>query len=287
MSEPTKRAMVYLRLTEDEFETVVAGLEHYANDLTVLGNNAYMCAALAERFRTNQKAWTMYEDVDAQLQMPFVVAGADFAKGSDKTVYTLHENNDKFVTPYIDERDKPLALLIKEYDILSEKIAGNDGRLSAGSSSQLDYEMDMQEDIAAEIMRRLNLKRAVRAIVQKDALEARMSAKHNWLVRALLRIGIVSKNQEGYITWPFHVYDATYNEVVLSRQSWFEVIKSHSNVGARWLVNRWLPFRWGIRFGPVVFGDIGNSQNGIDRLRVSWFKYKPAPTVKEIMEDSE
>lgn len=288
MNEPKTQAnahdVVYLRLTRTELDLVITGLERYANDITNVllfdteESSAVLVTALRDRVLALTECFKQKKTVetDTQLAMPFVVAGADFSKGEDQTIHTVYQQmkaGPVAITEYIDMRDKPLSLLFKEYDDLSERIINNDGRLSSGSSAQLDYEMDLQEDIAEEFHRRFGLNKAVRAIIQKERVQERMSVQHNWLIRALLRIGIVSKNQEGLIMWPFHVYDEMYSDVVLSRQSWFEVIKTYN--GARWLLNRWLPFRWGFRFGSVVFGDIGNSHNGIDKLRLSWFKRKP------------
>ena len=281
MTAPKTQAVVYLRLTPAEMHKVIEGLRLYASHTTDSIKYDAVCE-LTERLLKNQETCTRHEPVeeDAQLSMSFVVAGTDFAKSIDRIYQSVHQQMKASpVTEDIDVRDKPLSLLFKEYDDLHERIINNDGRLSSGSSAQLDYDMDLQEDIVEEFHQRFGLDKAVRAIIQKERVQARMSKQHNWLIRALLRIGIVSKNQEGFIVWPFHVYDGIYSAVVLSRQPWFEVIKTHS--GARWLSNRWLPFRWGFRFGSVVFGDVGNSHNAIDKLRLSWFKRKPNQTPEQ------
>ncbi len=56
-------------------------------------------------------------------------------------------------------QDMTLGELITEYDRTQEVIDKNDGRLSSSSSAQLDYDMDMQEDVAKEIVNRLGLRR--------------------------------------------------------------------------------------------------------------------------------
>ncbi len=53
--------------------------------------------------------------------------------------------------------DLTLLDLIDRYDTMQAKINGNDGRLSTGSSAQLDYDMERQEEVAKEIANRLGL----------------------------------------------------------------------------------------------------------------------------------
>ena len=53
--------------------------------------------------------------------------------------------------------DCTLGELITRFDETQAQINANDGRFSTGSSAQLDYDMEQQEDVAREIAHRLGL----------------------------------------------------------------------------------------------------------------------------------
>jgi len=170
-------------------------------------------------------------------------------------------------------RDLSLSQLIGEYDRLQESINENDGRLTSGSSAQLDMEMEAQETVAFELIERLGVNRWVIPLIQEEMRKYRVGQKRGMLVSALIHVGFVSIDHNGDIHWPFRVAPAHMWRYLFWHEPWFGAFRNLPGV-VKWLNGRFLPRRWGCRFIGLEFGDRGSSEAKQDMRRDGLFQWK-------------
>lgn len=160
------------------------------------------------------------------------------------------------------------------YDQTQEKIDSNDGRLTTGSSAELDLAMEDQSDIAEELRKRLGFDNAVKRIVQEKIRQYHRKRWPGLIVAILLRIGLVSMDYDGDIRWPFHMpeYWGMFWFHIKSGP-WVYIFRNHPGV-VKWQENRFLPRRWGFGVIGFEFGDRGSNHASQDMDRESLFRRK-------------
>lgn len=168
-------------------------------------------------------------------------------------------------------RELTLSALIAKYDHLHLAIESNDGRLTTASSAQLDCDQEELCDVASELRRRLGFENAVRVAVERGIEEHNRKRSRMWPLSWLIRLGIVSVCHNGELHWPISISSRHMWRFLIRHEPWFGVFRNSPGV-IKWVQNRWLPWRWGVRFLGLEIGDRGSSYLREDPRRKSLWK---------------
>lgn len=163
-----------------------------------------------------------------------------------------------------------LLELVAEHSRLRAAIDASDERLTSSSSAQLDTDQDALEEVSNEILHQLGVREWMAKVAREEVRRARVEAPRNFIVRALLRVGLTSIKHDGGLHFPVCVRPLRLWWYALRHEPWFGFFRNRDGV-IKWLQGRWLPRRWGFWFLGLEVGDRGSSVWREDRARRGLF----------------